>query len=41
MATPPVVDVQKDIEDQKTIEKVEEKKEAVEWVLPAKLKVDE
>ena len=41
VATPPVVDVQKDIEDQKTIEKVEEKKEAVEWVLPAKLKVDE
>ena len=41
VATPSVVDVQKDIEDQKTIEKVEEKKEAVEWVLPAKLKVDE
>jgi len=41
VATPPVETVQKVIEDQKTIEKVEEKKEAVEWVLPAKLKVDE
>jgi len=40
-ATPPVSTVQKDIEEQKTIEKVGEKKEAVEWVLPAKLKVDE
>ena len=41
VVTPPVNTVQKVIEDQKTIEKVEEKKEAVEWVLPAKLKVDE
>jgi hypothetical protein len=41
VASPPVATVQKDIEEQKTIEKVEEKKEAVEWVLPAKLKVDE
>ena len=41
VASPPVETVQKDIEEQKTIDKVEEKKEAVEWVLPAKLKVDE
>ena len=41
VATPPVETVQKDNEEQKTIDKVEEKKEAVEWVLPAKLKVDE
>jgi len=41
VSTPPAQPVQKVIEDQKTIEKVEEKKEAVEWVLPAKLKVDE
>ena len=33
--------VQNVVEDEKTIEKVDEKKEAVEWVLPAKLKVDE
>jgi len=41
VSTPPAQPVQKVIEDEKTIEKVEEKKEAVEWVLPAKLKVDE
>ena len=41
VASPPVETVQKDIEEQKTIDKVEEKKEAVEWVHPAKLKVDE
>ena len=41
VASPPVETVQKDIEEEKTIDKVEEKKEAVEWVLPAKLKVDE
>ncbi len=41
VASPPVETVQKDNEEQKTIDKVEEKKEAVEWVLPAKLKVDE
>ena len=40
-ATPPAATVQKDIEEQKTIEKVEEKKETLEWVIPAKLKVDE
>ena len=41
VATPPAATVQKDIEEQKTIEKVEEKKETLEWVIPAKLKVDE
>ena len=40
-ATPPAATVQKDIEEQKIIEKVEEKKETLEWVIPAKLKVDE
>ncbi len=40
VATPPV-EVVKETEEPKVKEEVEEKKEDVEWVLPAKLEVDE